>query len=270
MNLQKVLITGAAGYLARFVIERLRERHALTLFDRVEPKSDLPFMQGDVTDYADVERACAGQDAVAHLVALVRERFDKPPWMFADVMVKGTWNVAEACVRQGVKRLVNISSIIAIGWPERTDRPYRIGDPAQFRAGDLSYCLAKHLGEEIGHAYHQAHGLSVIHLRPGVIAGDGLNPGPQPPANPSAPWFTYVDPRDVAQAVERALETDVAYGRYNIVASRRDALFDWTQARDEIGYRPEHNWPEIGDGGIGGDQAVGDPATQSPNHPTTP
>lgn len=245
MGISKVLITGAAGYQAGFIIERLRERYELTLFDRAEPQFDLPFVRGDVTDYADVERACAGQQAVVHLVALVRERFDKPPWLFADVMVKGTWHVAEACVKQGVQRLVNVSSIVAIGWPERADRPYRVGDPARFRANDLSYCLAKHLGEEIGRAYHQAHGLRVIHLRPGVIAGDGLNPGPQPPADPVQPWFLYVDPRDVAQAVDRALETDVPHGCYNIVAGRRDSLFDWTQARDEIGYRPEHNWPEI-------------------------
>ncbi len=245
----KVLITGAAGYLSGFIVERLRSQYELTLTDRVEPRSDfegLPFVPGDITSYTDVERACAGQEAVVHLVALVRERHDKPLGLFADVMVKGTWNVAEACAKQGVKRLVNISSIAACGSPLTRDQPYRVGAPSQFRQGDLYYALAKHLGEQIGHAYHQAHGLSVIHIRPGVIAGDGRNPGPQAPEKPAGPWFVYVDPRDVAQAVQRALETqDVRYGCYNIVAGRRDAAFDWTQASQELGYRPEHNWPEI-------------------------
>ena len=72
----------------------------------------------------------------------------------------------------------------------------------QFNSGGLYYALAKYLGEQVGEAYYQAHGLSVIHLRPGVIAGDGHNPGPQAPDNPTEPWFVYVDPRDVAQSVE--------------------------------------------------------------------
>ena len=249
MKITKVLITGAAGYLAGFIIERLQSTYQLTLTDRVQPRSDfngLPFVPGDITSYADVERACAGQDAVVHLVALVRERFDKPAWLFADVMVKGTWNVAEACVKQGVKRLVNISSIAACGGAINDNQPYRVGDPSEFRPGDLYYALAKHLGEQIGNAYHQAHGLSVIHLRPGVIAGDGRNPGPQAPANPDGPWFVYVDPRDIAHAVERALETqEVNWGCFNIVAGRQDARFDWTQASRELGYQPTHNWPEI-------------------------
>lgn len=245
----KVLITGAGGYLAGFVIEQLRLTHDLTLTDRVEPRpafKDLPFVRGDITAYPDVERACIGQEAVVHLVALVRERFDKPPGLFADVMVKGTWNVAEACVKLGVKRLVNISSIAACGRPLTPHQPYRVGDASRFGPGDLYYSLAKHLGEQIGTAYHQAHGLRVIHLRPGVIAGDGRNPGPQAPETPDGPWFVYVHPRDVAQAIRRALETqDVSYGCYNIVAGREDAAFDWRPANEELGYSPEHNWPEI-------------------------
>lgn len=249
MEIRKVLITGAAGYLAQFIIERLRTKYELTLTDRVDPKSDfkdLPFVQGDITTAADIEKACEGQDAVVHLVALVRERFDKPAWLFADVIVKGTWNIAEACAKQGVKRLVNISSISACSPLPNSELPYRVGDPFHFGQGGLHYALAKYLGEQVGEAYHQAHGLSVIHLRPGVIAGDGLNPGPQAPEDSDEPWFVYVDPRDVAQAVERAIETQsVMYGVYNVVAGRSDSRHDWKQTAQELGYRPEHNWPEI-------------------------
>lgn len=245
----KVLITGAAGYLGGFVVERLRSRYDLTLTDRVRPREDfaaLRFLEGDITDYAHVERACQGQDAVVHLVALVRERHDKPPSLFSDVMVKGTWHVAEACVRHGVSRLVNISSVIACGGMPWGRGPYRVTDPPRFGQSDLFYCLAKHLGEQIGYAYHQAHGLSVIHLRPGVIAGDGANPGPRRPAATEGPWFVYVDPRDVAQAADLALQAEgVTYGCYNIVAGRDDSLFDWSEAARDLGYRPEFNWPDI-------------------------
>ncbi len=249
MTIRKILITGAAGYLASFIIKRLRSKYELTLTDRVEPKpyfKDLPFMQADITNYIEIEKVCEGHDAVVHLVALVRERFDKPAWLFADVMVKGTWNIAEACATSGVQRLVNISSISACSPSPGGELPYRVGAPFRFNPGGLHYALAKHLGEQVGKAYYQAHGLSVIHLRPGVIAGDGLNPGPKAPENPAGPWFVYVDPRDVAQVVELAIETqDVMYGSYNVVAGREDSQFDWKQTAQELGYCPEHNWGEI-------------------------
>ncbi len=244
----KVLITGAAGYLAGFIVEALAAEHELTLTDIValpDDRAGHSYIRADITDCEAVAAACAGQDTVVHTVALVRERFDKPPTLFADVMVKGTWNVAEACARQGVGRLVNISSVIAVGSPADGTRPYRVGDPQRFNEGDLYYCLAKHLGEEIGRAYHQAHGLSVVHIRPGVIAGDGLNREPVAPETPTNPWFMHVSPADVAGAVRAALTADVSYGAYHAVTARADGVFDWTETQRDLGYKPEHNWPDI-------------------------
>ncbi len=247
--MKKVLITGASGYLGGFVVERLRQRYELTLADIKPPwwdHGDLRFVPMDVTDYAQVEAACEGQDGVVHLVAYVRDRFDKAAGQMCDVMVKGTWHVAEACVRKGVGRLVNVSSVIACGSMPTCDEPYRVTDPPQFREGDFFYCLSKHLGEQVCFAYHQAHGLNVLSLRPGVIAGDGLNPGPEQYENPGRPWFIYVDPHDVAQAVDLAVAAEhVSFGCYNIVATRRDSLFDWSEAERDLGYRAEYTWPEI-------------------------
>ena len=248
-TLEKILITGASGYLAQFIINRLHGAYELTLTDIVEPDQmpeNTTFIKADVTNASEIEAACAEQDAVVHLVALVRERSDKPASLFADVMVKGTWNVAEACVRQGVKRLVNISSISTCPPAPSAKLPYEVGDDFRFGPGDLYYALAKYLGERIGAAYHQAHGLDVIHVRPGVIAGDGQNPGPAAPDVITDPWFVYVDPRDVAQCVARAIETEaVKYGAYNAVAGRTDSRFSWQQAAEDLGYSPEHNWPDI-------------------------
>lgn len=251
MSIEKILITGAAGYLAQFVIDRLHASYHLTLTDIVEPKKEyegINFIKADVTKSAEIEAACAGQDAVIHLVALVRERHGKPNTLFADVMVKGTWNVAEACIRQHVQKLVNISSISACPPSPGVQLPYQVDKPFQFGGGDLNYALAKYLGEQIGLAYHQAHGLKVIHIRPGVIDGDGMNPGPSAPKTVSEPWFVYVDPRDVAQCVECAIESEhVSYGAYNAVAGRSDSRYDWKQAEHDIGYSPKHNWEDIPD-----------------------
>ena len=248
-KIKNILITGANGYLAQFIIDRLRGEYALTLTDIVEldrAVSGATFIKADVTNPVEIEAACANQDAVVHLVALVRGRSDKPAPLFADVMVKGTWNVAEACVKQGIQKLVNISSISACPPAPGAKLPYEVDDDFQFGPGDLYYALAKYLGEQIGAAYHQAHGLNVIHVRPGVIDGDGQNPGPAAPEVVTDPWFVYVDPRDVAQCVARAIEAKtVRYGAYNAVAGRADSRFAWKQAAEDLGYSPEHNWPEI-------------------------
>ena len=49
MPIKKILITGASGYLAQFIIDRLREAYQLTLTDIVEPETSISrhdFYQG--------------------------------------------------------------------------------------------------------------------------------------------------------------------------------------------------------------------------------
>jgi nucleoside-diphosphate-sugar epimerase len=242
-----VLITGASGYLGGFVVQALAGAAPLRLFDRVPPASLPPgadFRSGDIADLAGVEDAMQGCGAVVHLVALVRGRQQRSLDDFAKVMVQGTWNVFEAAVRCQVERVVNCSSIVAGRF--RGDRRNRVSDPPEYSAGDLRYALSKTLGEEIGRAYHVAHGLPVVHIRPGVIAGDGVNADPRAPDKPAGLWFLYVDPRDAAAAIVRALAPDApAYGTFAVVADRPDSTIDLTPTREQLGYRPQFNWPDI-------------------------
>ena len=244
--MDRVLLTGAAGFLSGFIIDALKDDYKLTLFDRVDLETDLSFVQADICDLDAVLEAAAGHDAIVHTVALVRGRQQKTVSDFADIVIKGTWHVLAACAQLQIKRLVNISSVVADGSTRPSPVPLKPGDTASYSPVDLNYCISKKIGEVLADAYAQAHGTSTIHLRPGVIAGDGANPGPKADAaDKNGPWFTYVDPRDVAAAVRCALQTDRASGTYNIVAGRADSLFDWHSARREIGYAPQHNWPGI-------------------------
>jgi NAD+ dependent glucose-6-phosphate dehydrogenase len=234
----RVLITGAAGYLGGFVVRRLAPWCALRLFDLQAPvaPTGAECVRGDISDYDAVRAACAGQEAVVHLVALVRGREREPPTRYLDVMVKGTHAVCEGCVAAGVRRLVNVSSIAVRPW-DRLPLPTPELPPGDFRAGDLQYQLAKSLGEEIGRAYHEAHGLEVLHLRPGIIEGDGANPGPTPPPDGRPHWNAYVRPEEVAQAVEGALHAGARYGVYQIVSGGPHATHDVAAARRDLGYR---------------------------------
>ena len=241
-----VLLTGAAGYLSNFIIDALKDEYQLTLFDRVPLQTDLRSIQGDICDLKAILDAAQGHDAIIHTVALVRGRGEKTVSEFADIMIKGTWHVLQACAQLKIKRLVNISSVVADGSSAPSPVPLLPGETVSYSAADLNYCIAKKIGEVLASAYAQAHANRTINLRPGVIAGDGANPGPEADTTgKTGPWFSYVDPRDVAHAVHCALQSDRDSGTYNIVAGRSDSLFDWRPARDEIGYSPQYNWPEI-------------------------
>jgi nucleoside-diphosphate-sugar epimerase len=161
-------------------------------------------------------------------------------------MVKGTWFVAEAGAAAGITRLVTMSSIVAIGLPPRVDRLTREDERPSLGGPDLYYQLSKWLGEEIGRAYGQARALSVVHLRPGVIAGDGVNPGPTLPESPRRYWFNYVDPRDVSQAVEGALRAArVTQSSYFVVADHPQSAYDISAARRDLGFVPAYNWLDM-------------------------
>ncbi|HEX7299142.1 MAG TPA: NAD(P)-dependent oxidoreductase [Solirubrobacteraceae bacterium] len=238
----KVLVTGAAGFLGRAIVERLGRDHDLTLVDlRASGGPDDGWAAVDVTDLAAMRELARGQAAVVHAAALVRERDDAPIEAFARTTVLGTWTVSEACALEGVPVLVNVSSIAADGMPHPAGRPRRVGDRPCFGPEDRHYAISKHLGEAIVDAYGVAFGLRVLNLRPGVLAGDPANPPPRRPPGREPCWFSHVDPRDVADGVARALASN-ASGTYHLVAARPDALCDWVPAARDFGYRPIRRW----------------------------
>ncbi|MDA8217735.1 MAG: NAD(P)-dependent oxidoreductase [Dehalococcoidales bacterium] len=246
----RVLVTGASGYLAGFVAPRLRSAgYRLRGFDRVPPPPDrgyAEFVLGDITRFSDVREAVEGQDAVVHLVAIVRDKLEQPLERFVDVMVKGTWFLAEAAAQAGIKRLVNVSSIVAIGVPPARDAPLRESHPPLLGGTGLYYQLSKWLAEEIGRAYAQDRGLSVINVRPGVIEGDGANPGPSLPREPLRLWFMYVAPDDVAQALEGALRVSrPSQSAYFVVADHPESAYDISAAKRDLGYAPRRNWKQL-------------------------
>ena len=68
----RVLVTGASGTLAPFVIRALWERHEVVLLSRRPPHAEfaaLPWIQGDITVFDDCWRAVQGMDAMQHLAA---------------------------------------------------------------------------------------------------------------------------------------------------------------------------------------------------------
>ena len=113
-----VLVTGAAGHLGANLVRALlaqgRSVRALVYRDRRALEGlELEIFQGDVSNPASMEEACAGCEIVYHLAVFISLRDEDWPRMKA-INVEGTRNVVEACLKQGVRRLVHVSSVHAL------------------------------------------------------------------------------------------------------------------------------------------------------------
>ncbi|MCL4300048.1 MAG: SDR family oxidoreductase [Anaerolineae bacterium] len=106
----KVLIFGSTGSTGRQLVEQaLAQGHTVTAFARNPAKLDikhpkLKVVQGDVLDYAAVERAVPGHEAV--LSALGTPALTKNT-----VRSEGTRHIIRAMEKAGVRRIICLSSI---------------------------------------------------------------------------------------------------------------------------------------------------------------
>lgn len=114
MRNNKVLITGATGYVGRRVVAILLAMgrpvrvlvHAHTT-EEILP-SGIEKIEGDIFDVVSLNRACDGVGSVIHLAAVVRE---KGPNTFMSVNLEGTINLLESASNMGVERFIFASTI---------------------------------------------------------------------------------------------------------------------------------------------------------------
>ena len=171
-----ILVTGATGFVGSHLCRRLVDRgHRVTAFHR--PSSDLSILgdlairtvSGDITDAESVARAVEGHEAVIHAAAHLTHW---PPGdtIHERVNVAGTRILAAACVHGGVRRLVHISSVAAVGLPEDKGHPADETRPFNLENRSLHYHLSKRRAEnEVLAAVRE--GLDTVIVNPGSICG---------------------------------------------------------------------------------------------------
>jgi nucleoside-diphosphate-sugar epimerase len=171
------LVTGATGLLGSHIVEQLRKRN-LPVRVLVRPGSDLAwlrtqnveFAEGDITDRASLERACAGCDVVYHSAAKVG---DWGPWEdFQRITIDGTQNVIDACAAANVRRLVHISSVSTYGYytdPITVDETHALGYKLYKWA---FYSRSKIIAEELCWQAYKAGKLELTVIRPAWIYGE--------------------------------------------------------------------------------------------------
>jgi UDP-glucose 4-epimerase len=171
----KVLVTGAAGFIGRWVVGELLDRgHTVLPIDNlvagdVANLADfeghpqlLPFEQGDVRDAAACRRWTAAVDAVAHLAASisVQDSIDDPATTFENDVV-GTFQLLEGARASGARVLFMSTCMVY----DRATTPAGISETHPTKPAS-PYAASKLAGEALTLSYGHAYGLPTTVVRP--------------------------------------------------------------------------------------------------------
>ncbi len=171
---ERALITGGAGAVGSNIADQLvragaREVVVLDNFVRGRRENldwalangPVRLIEGDICDSELVRELTRGMDVVFHQAALRITQCAQEPRLALEVMVDGTYNVIEAALREGVRRVVAASSASVYGLAEEfptteLHHPY---------ANDTLYGAAKTFNEGLLRSFHAMEGLDYVALR---------------------------------------------------------------------------------------------------------
>ncbi|MHC1782683.1 MAG: NAD-dependent epimerase/dehydratase family protein [Anaerolineaceae bacterium] len=181
MAVLKALVTGSSGFIGSRLCRRLlTEGWEVRAFHR--PSSSLKMLEdlpvehalGDLNQPASVQEAVKDIDVVFHAAAMLGGR-DKSGGGMYTVTVEGTRTVMQASLGAGVKRLVHISSVAALGVPDEGPGIVSLMNENHawnYRPDFWPYGYTKYLAEvELQKAV--ALGLDAVMVNPSVVLGAG-------------------------------------------------------------------------------------------------
>ena len=171
---ERALITGGAGAIGSNIADQLVQagaREVIVLDNFVRGRREnlawatangpVRIVEGDVCDRELVAELTRGVDVVFHQAALRITQCAEEPRVALQVMVDGTYNVMEAALREGVRKLVAASSASVYGLAEsfptdESHHPY---------ANDTLYGAAKTFNEGLFRSFTSMQGLDYVALR---------------------------------------------------------------------------------------------------------
>ena len=174
----KVLVTGATGFIGHALVqELLRDGVQVRILKRrgtgLEglPGERLEVADGDITDLRSVESACSGIDSVFHLAGYIAYSPSARAEM-QRVNVDGTSCVLQACRTHRIRRLIHMSSVVAVGASRKPEvlnelSPYTIGPL------NLGYFETKKQAEELVLSAARAGQVDAVCINPSTVYGRG-------------------------------------------------------------------------------------------------
>lgn len=254
----KVLYTGGDGDIGKVFARLANPKYKLRLTYFKDPiESDIhEVVQVDLTDFESVRAAMRGVDSVVHFGA---DSSPRAPWeSILNNNLIGTYNIFEAARLEGVRRVVFAST----NWT----CAYYIAEHGKVGAGEAPirpaslYAVSKCFGEALGSHYYDTYGLSVICLRIGR-SHDASDEGPNteellqmskinPDRGPYEGdlWLKlWVSNRDMTQLIEKSLDTDCGYGVFLACSDNQPAIYDLSETKRVLGYKPVHGIQQFWD-----------------------
>ncbi len=177
------LVTGSTGFVGRRLVARLLEtRPGDSLAALLLPGEPVPecfggrveILRGDLRDPASVRAAVAGRELVYNVAGYISYwRLDRKA--MEAVNVGGVRAVVDACLASGVRRLVHVSSVGAVGF--RRDGGLASEEEPFNWPESIGYMATKRAGQDIVEAAVRERGLDAVIVNPASVMGPG-DPGP--------------------------------------------------------------------------------------------
>ncbi len=172
--MDEVLVIGGAGFLGSHLVRMLRENgNPVRIFSRNAGKGrtepGIRYIAGAISDAAAVSGAVQGVKVVYDLAAQPVGTWEEIRRAYVD----GARNVAEACLRQGVRRLVYASTTATLDWGLTSTIDESAGTDKKAHLNPGFYHISKIAAEKLLMEMHGESGLPVVILRPAIIVGRG-------------------------------------------------------------------------------------------------
>ena len=223
-----IVMTGAAGGVARMLRPLLRERYTLVLSDLPGTLDDLA--EGETYHAADLNDAGAMAELVggAHGVIHLGGQSVEADWQTVHpANITGLYTILDACRAADVERFIFASSNHAMGFHPRTRR---IDWDRTVRPDGL-YGVSKAFGEALCSLYADKHGLRCMSIRIGNVTEKPVD---------HRRLATWLHVEDLAQLVEIGLEhPDIHHAIVYGMSHNERAWWD-NSAALALGYRPKH------------------------------
>lgn len=274
----RIAVTGGTGKLGRAVVAHLRATGDEVI--NLDAAAQRPDIRIDLTDYGQTFEALSAIDdrydridAVVHLAAIPAPGITGNAATFHNNII-ATYNVFAAAKAASITNVVWASSETVLGLPFDTPPPYIPVDEEYPARPESRYSLAKHLEETMAAEFCRWNpDLKMIGLRfSNVMDVEDYAEFPSFDADPQLrKWnlWGYIDARDGAQAVRRALDyqatgvevfiianadtvmtrssADLAAAVFPGVEVRKplgehETMLSIDKAKRLLGYEPEHSW----------------------------
>ena len=183
---KKYLVTGGSGFIGSALVKKLLdEGNSVRVFDnnsrgnlrRLEAFIDqIEFIEGDIRDLEQVNKACKGVDSVCHLAFINGTKFFyEVPELVLEVGVKGMMNVLDSCISNEIPELIVASSSEVYQSPEEVptseEVPLIVPDLLNPR---YSYGGAKLISELLAINYGRSKFERVVIFRPHNVFGPDM------------------------------------------------------------------------------------------------